>query len=164
MKRMIEMGGVFEFVARDKDGNVKWTATARNKVPNAALDQALDAWLCGGTQATAFYIGLKGTGTPAAGDTLASHATWSEIADYVGSRKAWTNGAVSGQAVSNSGSAALFEANASITVYGAFLCDAETGTSGLLVSVADFDGGVSKSLDSGEKLEVTYTMQAASST
>lgn len=157
-KAKAKVGGHFDVTAY-RNGAIIWQDRAENLVVNAGLDHMLDATLSGGTQITTWYVGLKGTGTPAAGDTIASHATWSEISDYTGDRKAWSDGGVSSQSLSNSASKASFAIDDTVTVYGAFLCSAETGTSGTLFCAGDF--GTSKALENGDTLEVTYTISAA---
>ena len=157
-KAKAKVGGVF-MVTAYRDGAVIWEDKAENIVTNAGLDHMLDATLSAGTQITSWYVGLKGTGTPAAGDTLASHATWTEVTDYTGNRKAWTDGGVSSQSVTNSASKASFAIDDTVTVYGAFLASAATGTSGTLFCAGDFSS--SKALENGDTLEVTYTISAA---
>lgn len=153
--------GKFKFTIHRADGRVEeiedW-----NIIPNAALNDNLDVWLSGGTQDTTLFVGLKGTGAPAAGDTMASHAGWSEVTDYdEANRVAWTDGGVSSQSVSNSGSPAVFTINATVTVAGAFLTGVNTkgGTTGILYAVVNFSA--SKSLADNDTLTVTYTVTAA---
>jgi hypothetical protein len=50
--------------------------------------------------------------------------------------------------------------NATVTIAGAFLCTVSSGTSGILYSAGDFTGG-DKSVDSGDTLNVTYTLSTA---
>lgn len=141
------------------DGVVKWVEEMRNLVVNAGLNDLLDKYFKGSTYSAAWYVGLKGAGTIAAGDTLASHGGWSEITDYTGDRKALTLGSVSSQSVNNSGSPASFAINGSATVAGAFIASAATGTSGVLYGAADFSG--SRSVVDGDTLNVTATLTAA---
>lgn len=152
-------GGKWQAVCRGADGRIKWVELWQNIVVNEGLDDLLDAALAGGTPDTSWFVGLKGTGTPAAGDTMASHATWSEITPYSGDRPAWTAGAVSGQSVDNSGSVASFSINASATVYGAFLTGDTSGTAGALYAAGDFSA--SRAVVSGDTLEVTATFTTA---
>lgn len=153
--------GRWEVVCRDKDGNIKWTDHIDNLVTNEGLNYLLDAGLSAGTQVTSWFVGLtSGTPTVNAADTLASHAGWTEVTDYTGNRKAWTDGGVSNQSVSNSGSAAAFEIDDTVTIGGAFLASAETGTTGTLYAVGAFSGG-NKTLGSGDSLTVTATFTAA---
>lgn len=157
--------GRWQITCRDKHGNLKWTDVIENLVTNAGLNYLLDAGLSGGTQVTTWYVGLTdGTPTAAAGDTMASHAGWTEVEAYdEATRVAWTDGGVSNQSVSNSGSAAEFTISTnSTTVGGAFLVSNSTkgGTTGTLYAVGAFSAG-DKSLDDGDVLTVTATFTAA---
>lgn len=156
------MRGKWEVVCRDKDGNVKWTEQFENIVVTEGLNDLLTATLTGGTRYTTWYVGLKGTGTPAAGDIMTSHATWSELVPYSNAnRPTWTPGAVSGGSVSNTASKASFSINSGTTVYGAFLSSDNTksGTAGHLYAAGDFSS--SRAVISGDTLEVTATFTTA---
>jgi len=153
--------GGWEFEALDKDGNVKWTKKIeKNLIVNTGLDDALDKWLKGSAYTAGFYVGLTdGAPTAAAGDTMASHAGWSEVVDYSESvRQTLTLGAVSGQSVDNSASKATFSINGTTTVGGAFVTtdNTKSGTSGTLISIVDFTGG-DQSLSDGDTLNITNT-------
>ena len=148
----------------DKLGKLKWIEEFDNLVVTAGRDKYLDATLKTGLASPAWYVGLKGTGTPAAGDTMASHPTWSEIVPYSNAtRPTWTPGTISGGSVSNSGSVAAFNINASSTVYGAFMVDNSTksGTTGTLLGAGDF--GTSRAVESGDTLNVTVTCSLSAS-
>ena len=107
------------------------------------------------TQVATWYNGLTdGTPTPAAGDTLASHAGWVEVTDYAGSRKAWV-GVRSAQTVTNNASQSAFAIDATVTVGGVFLASVASGTSGILWSVAAFTAGDRDALD-GDTINVRY--------
>jgi hypothetical protein len=116
---------------------------------------------------TSWYIGLYGAGasnTPAATDTLASHAGWTEVNPYSGNRPAVTFVAATNanpSVVTNSASPAAFSINATQVVGGAFLCSAASGTSGTLFSAADFQSPGDRSVVSGDTLNVTYTFSLA---
>lgn len=150
----------YKFECFDKHGNLKWVEEVRNLVTNEGLNDLLNKYLKGSTYTAAWYVGLKGTGTIAAGDTLASHAGWSEITDYSGNRQALTLGTVSSQSVDNSASKAVFTFTGSASVYGGFVASASTGTSGTLYGAADF--GTSRSVVASDVLNVTVTLTAAS--
>ena len=147
----------------DKDGNLKWVAESKNLVVNVGLQYMAGAALTGTTPVTTWYIGLYGSGatnTPAAGDTLASHAGWTEITPYAGNRIAATFAAATNanpSVVTNSASKAQFTINASATVGGAFLCSVASGTSGVLFSAADFAAPGDRAVVSGDVILVTYT-------
>lgn len=117
----------------------------------------------------AWYIGLINN-TPAPvldpTDTLASHAGWVEIAftvGYSGNRKLWTNGAASGNVITNA-SFVAFSILATETVYGILLCASATSNSSAVVlfGTAPFVGGP-QAVVSGDTLNVTLTVSAASS-
>jgi hypothetical protein len=121
----------------DKDGNVKWEEDKKNLITTTGLNHILDTQFHAGTQVTTWYIGLKGAGTPAAADTMASHSSWAELTNYSGNRKEWTEGAASSGSMTNS-SSVDFSINGTATVAGAFLNTAATGTAGVLYGVVDF--------------------------
>lgn len=149
--------GVYDVVCRDREGRVKWHEQIVNMFVNSGLNHLLDSGF-GGTE----YLGLKGSGTPSAADTMASHATWSEITAYDEStRPTYSHASAASQAITNSASKATFSINATTTIYGIFCVTNSTkgGTTGTLISVTDFAS--SKSADSGDTLEVTYTVTAA---
>lgn len=149
--------GEYEVICRGPDGQEKWREVVKNTFVNSGLNYLLDSGF-GGTE----YLGLKGSGTPNAADTMASHATWSEITAYTeGTRPTYSHAAAASQAVTNSASKATFSINATTTVYGIFCTTNSTkgGTTGTLISATDFAS--SKGADSGDSLEVTYTVTAA---
>jgi hypothetical protein len=154
------------FEAFDKDGNKKWEETIDNLVTNEGLNDVLDKYLKGSAYTASFFVGLTdSTPTPAAGDTMASHAGWAEVTAYTeGTREALTLGTVSGQSVDNSASKASFSINADTTVIGGgFVTTNSTkgGSTGTLYSVAAFTAA-DKSLDNGDTLNVTVTATSAS--
>ena len=162
-RNTIKIGGVFHFKCFDKNGNLKWEDEAKNLVVNVGLNHVLDVVLHNETQIATWYIGLKNTGTPAAADTLATHASWTENSNYTDNRKEFVEAAASSQSITNSANVASFSINADTqTIAGAFLCSVASGTTGTLFSVADFTGG-NKSADNGDTIEVTYTISASAS-
>ncbi len=150
---------IWNVTCLDKDGNVKWNEEKKNLITTVGLNHILDTQFHASTQVTTWSIGLKGAGTPAAGDTMASHATWSEITDYSGDRKEWTEGAASGGSMTNA-SSVDFSVTGTATIAGAFLNTASTGTAGTLYGVVDFSSA--RSVISGDTLQVTVTVTAAS--
>lgn len=153
------IGGRFYIECIDEFGKVKWTEDAHNLVTNEGLDHILDVQFHDITQVTTWYVGLKGSGAVAAGDTLASHSNWTEFTDYTGDRQAYVEGAASSQSITNSGDAAAFPITGSGTVAGAFLSSVATGTSGTLFSAVDFTS--SRTVANGDTINVTYTISAA---
>jgi hypothetical protein len=156
-------GGVYTVTCVGADGVEKWTDTFHNLVMNGGLANMNGVYFGAGAQSTTWYLGLvtgPGSGTTyAAGDTLASHAGWTENTDYTGNRKAVTFGSATTanpSVITNSASPSSFAMSGTATIAGAFLCNVASGTSGVLFSAGDFTGG-DKSVASGDTLNVTYT-------
>lgn len=164
----IHGGGVFTVQCHDKDGNLKWEAKQPNLVVNEGLAYMNDSFFSGVGYDAGWYLGLiSGTApTIAAGDTLASHAGWTEVpvtSGYSGNRKAITFGASTeaDPAVITNPSAAQFSMLGTYVVSGAFLCTVASGTSGVLFSASEFEAPGDRSVVSGDTLNVTYTFELA---
>lgn len=163
----VQVMGHWQIQAFDPDGNLVAEDQWDNLVVNEGLDELLIQALTGGTQTSTWYIGLTtGTPTPAAGDTMSSHAGWTEQQGYdEAARQTWSPGAVSGQSVDNSGSVATFTITSdSTTVGGGFLTSDNTkgGSTGKLYSVGAFSGGdITLSAGSTVQVTATFTTQAA---
>lgn len=140
------------------DGKEKWAEKIENLVTTVGKTDLIDKYFKGSSYSAAWYLGLKGTGTAAVGDTLASHSGWSEVTPYSGNRPAITFGTTSGG--SNTATAVSYSCNGSATVAGAFVASVNTGTSGTLYSAGDFSGG-SKTVGDGDTLNVTLTVSAS---
>ena len=153
---------VAHFECRDSDGNLKWTDEVHNLVTTAGKNDLLNVYF-GATAKAAYYVGLKGAGSPAAGDTAASHAGWTESSAYSeANRPALSVAAASAGSVTNAASKAVFTMNAGATIAGAILVNNNTkaGATGTLYSAGDFSGG-SRTVQSGDTLSVTMTLTAA---
>lgn len=157
-------GGVFTITCRDKDGNLKWEESSPNLVVNVGLQDMNAKYFVGSAYTATWFLGLvtgpsSGT-TFAAGDTLASHAGWTEDANYAGTRKACTFGTATTadpSVITNSLNTASFTMNATTTIAGAFLCSVASGTSGILFSASDFQSPGDRSVVNADVLVVTYT-------
>ena len=161
----IKGGGVFTVTCFDKDGNLKWEAKSHNLVVNVGLADMNDKYFSGSGYTAAWYLGLYGSGAtndPAASDTMASHAGWTEVTDYSNAtRPAATFGSATvadPSVIDNSGSVAVFNINGTATVGGAFLTtdDTKGGSTGILFSAADFQSPGDRAVTSGDTLNVTY--------
>lgn len=148
-----------------REGKVVWVEEYDNLVVTAGLNALLNNTFDAAAGSVSWYVGLKNTGSPAAGDTMASHGGWTENATYSNAnRPAWTkNGSASGGAMSNSSSKAVFNINGSTTIYGAFLTSNNTvsGTTGTLYGAGDF--GASRAVINGDTLNVQVDLSATSS-
>jgi len=158
--------GKYFFECYDKDGNLKWTAESKNLVVNVGLQYMAGTALDGATaRITSWYIGLYGAGasnTPAASDTMSSHAGWTENTTYSNSTRPAATFAAATNAnpsvVTNTSNKAVFNIDATATVGGAFLTSNNTilGTTGTLFSAADFQSPGDRSVVSGDVISVTY--------
>ena len=162
--------GVYYVECHDKDGKLKWSADSKNLVVNAGLAYMAGTALTSVTQITTWYIGLYGAGasnTPAAGDTMSSHAGWTEVVPYSNATRVAatfvTATTANPSVVTNAASPATFNINATSTVGGAFLTSgsAKSGTTGTLFSAADFSSPGDRSVVSGDIISVTYTFSLA---
>lgn len=137
-----------------------------NLWPDAFSVAVLDYALRNQTQPATWYVGLKNTGAPAPADTLASHASWAELAGsgtvYDGDRKAFTFSAASasgGVPTITGGTPAEFTISSGVSaqnVSGAFVCSVASGTAGVLGPVGDFSSALS--VNATEIVRVTPTI------
>ena len=141
------------------DGQLKWTEQYVNTVMTLGKTDIIDKYFKGSAYTAAWFLGLKGTGTAVAADTLASHASWTEVTPYTGNRLGITFGTTSGG--SNTATAVSYSITLAgpTTVAGAFVCSVASGTSGTLYSAGDFT--LARAVVSGDTLNVTLTVSAA---
>jgi hypothetical protein len=160
--------GVYHVQCHDKDGNLKWSADSKNLVVSAGLQYMAGSALTTTTQITTWYLGLitgPGSGTTfIAGDTMATHAGWTEYVNYSNATRVAVTFATATTAtpsvVTNTASPAVFNiSGAGGIVAGAFLTSgsAKSGTAGTLFSEADFGSPGDRTVVSGDTLSVTYT-------
>jgi hypothetical protein len=158
-QEQVSVKGHYDVVCM-RDGTVAWEDAIENLVVTVGKNDLLDKYFAGSTYTAGWYMGLvDGTSTPtyAAGDTLASHAGWTESTAYSGSNRitvAW-NAASSGSKASTSTS---FSINGTATIAGAILTQTQVRatTTGILYSAGSFTGG-NRSVISGDTLLVTFT-------
>jgi hypothetical protein len=145
----------------DADGNLKWKDDIENLVTTGGKNDALDKYLAGSAYTAAWYLGLINNTSytaVAAGDTMASHAGWTEDQNYSQAARpttAWNAASGGSKALS---AALTFSMNASTTIKGCFLTSVSTkgGTTGVLYSAGLFTGG-DKIVANGDTLNVSYT-------
>jgi hypothetical protein len=156
----IGVTGRYEVECVGPDGQIKWADTIENLVMTVGKNDLLDKYFAGSAYSASWFMGLvDGASTPtyAAGDTLASHAGWTESTAYSGSNRAtvaW-NAAASG---SKASTATSFSINTTATIAGALLTvtQVRATTTGVLYSAGSFTGG-NRSVTNGDTLNVTYT-------
>jgi hypothetical protein len=166
----VGLEGVYVATCYSADGVEKWSDTIENLTTNVGRASLNDAYL-GNTAAGAVVMGLKGTGSAAYTDTQASHAGWLEVGatnapTYSGTRKtpAFSASTSANPAVKATSAAVVFSMTGSGTVAGAFInvggSSTIDNTTGVLFSAGDFTAG-SKTVTSGDTINVTYTLSAA---
>lgn len=153
----------------------KWhgEAPAYNLVTTVGKNLALDTLLAGSSYTTVGpYLGLISnvsyTSGPAAGDTMSSHAGWTEAGGtnaptYTAPRKTLSFSAASGGSKATSSAASYsITSGSNVIIKGCFLVTG-TGalstidnTAGTLYSAGLFTGG-DKTVSNGDTLTVTYT-------
>ena len=162
----IGLRNMWEVVCYGSDGQKKWSELNKNLVATEGANHVLDGTFKSATQITGWYVGLKGAGTPVIADTMASHSSWAELTPYSQSyRQTLTLGSITGTSTStcdNTASKATFSITGSATIAGAFLSssDSKGSSGGKLYGVVDF--GVARAVLSGDTLEITVTLTAAS--
>ena len=164
----LSLENYWEVVCHDSSGVEKWREKNKNLVTTAGANYILSGGLDGGTQITAWFVGLKNTGTAVIADTMGTHSTWTEIvhtSKYDETvRQTLTLGSVTGtttSSIDNVGNLATFSMNATSTVAGAFVVSnnaTSSATTGTLYGVVDF--GSSRGVISGDTLTVTVTLTA----
>lgn len=162
--------GIYKVICRDKDGNIKWEDTIKNLVTTVGKNYALDTYLAGsGFTVVGPFVGLissVGYSAIAAGDTMSSHAGWTEAGvtnapTYTGPRKTAAWSAASGGSKSLSSNLS-FSITGSGTVKGAFMAlgagavSTIDNTSGTLYSAGLFTGG-DKVVANTDVIQVSYT-------
>ena len=163
--------GKYYVECHDKDGHLKWTAESKNLVVNEGLQYMAGTALDGTTtRVTTWYLGLYGAAAsndPAPGDTMSSHAGWTEVVDYSNATRVTATFVAATTAdpsvVTNTASPAVFNINGTATVGGAFLTSNDTkgGTTGTLFSAADFGSPGDRSVVNSDTLSVTYQFSLA---
>jgi hypothetical protein len=153
--------GFYTVECLDADGNVKWTDTIENLVVTQGRNFALDTVLSGSAYTAAWFMGLvDGASAPtyAAGDTMASHAGWTESTAYSNANRPTPAFAAASGASKATSAAVSFTINATATIAGCFLTTSNTkgGTTGTLYSAGSFSGG-NRAVVNGDTLNVTYT-------
>jgi hypothetical protein len=162
----VKAGGVFHVKCHDANGDLKWEVEKHNLVVNVGLQDMNTQYFTGVGYTAAWYIGLYGpaaSNTPAATDTMAAHAGWTEITAYSqATRPACTFGVpttADPSVATNTASPATYNINGSVTIGGAFLTSSSTkgGNTGVLFSASDFQAPGDRIVVSGDTLTVTYT-------
>lgn len=165
-----ELHGIYFVECRDKNGKLKWKDVVKNLVTTVGKNLALDTFLAGAAYTvTGPFMGLissVGYSTIVAGDTMASHAGWTEAGaanppTYTAPRKtcAWSAAAAGSKALSAALSFAITgtgTVKGLFIVFGAGAISTVDSTAGTLYSAGLFTGG-DKVLANTDTLNVTYS-------
>jgi hypothetical protein len=145
------------------DGEVKWTEEFHNTVFTAGKVDLLEKYFRGSAYTAAWYLVLKGAGTEVAADTLASHASWSEVTSVYSSSNRPT---VSFSAAAASGANGQITTSAAVSIAitgsgtiagcGLTVTQVKATTTGILYNAGDF--AASRTVASGDTLNVTVTL------
>jgi len=174
------MEGVYHVECRDAQGNLKWTEEFPNLVNAVGKELMLDTLLKGVSYSvTGPFLGLiSGSGsTFSASDTMASHAGWTEFANYTVGGSAVRGTAVFASATSTGSTPSNVTTSAATaitytitgaggTVGGCFLVlgsgasSTINNTSGTLYSAGNFT--TAKVTTAGDTVSVTYSTTATS--
>jgi len=163
MRNELKFKGKFQ-IEHIRKGKVINKFDLNNGVVDEGLDAILDIMFHDATKISTWYIGLvdnSGFTGFSSSDTMSSHSGWNESTAYTESNRVeWTEGAASGQSITNS-TPVTFNMNATATIKGIFIVSNNTkgGTSGTLWSTAAFASTVS--VNNGDQLKITYTLNAA---
>lgn len=171
----VGLEGVYTFTCIGADGVEKWSDVIENLTTNVGRQSLLNAYFAN-TGGGAVVMGLGGanassTFTPAYTDTQSSHAGWYEVGGsnaptYSGTRKTptFSSATSANPSVLATSAAVVFSMTSSGTVYGAFIniggSSTIDDTTGTLFSIGAFTAG-SKTVTSGDTINVTYTLSAA---
>lgn len=138
------------------DGRLKAVDEFHNTVVTVGKNLGMDTVFRAGT-GPAWFMGQKGTGNPAVGDTMASHAGWAEGTNYGSTNRLTMSFAacVGGTSTHAPGTYAM---NAAYSVAGAFVTTGTVvgGTVGTLYSAGDIS--TLRTGGSGDTLVITPTL------
>lgn len=161
MRMGVQLKSLYE-VDCYRGGRLFWSDSFYNLVTTVGKNALLDMTFFSGLVTPAWYVGLvddSGFVQYAAGDTMGSHAGWSEATGYSDStRPAYVVVAASAGSMSNNASRALFNINATADIRGAFLASNSTkgGSTGTLYGEGDF--ALARSVVSGDVLSIKITL------
>jgi hypothetical protein len=170
----VGLEGVYVATCFDANGVEKWSDVIENLTTNVGRKSLMDSYFAN-TGGGAIVMGLGGASggsfTPAYGDTQPSHAGWLEVGGanaptYSGTRKtpSFSAATTANPSVLSTSAAVVFSMTSSGTVWGAFInvggSTAIDNTTGTLFSIGAFTAG-SKTVTSGDTINVTYTLSAA---
>lgn len=141
------------------EGKLLSDITGHNQVMTLGKNLLNDTLFRQGT-GSSIFMGLKGTGTTGAGDTMATHSGWAESTAYSGTSRI-TLAAAAAAGGTSTFSPGTYAMTGTYTAAGAFITTVVSagGTTGTLYSAGDF--GVTRTGGTGDTLVVTPTLITA---
>ena len=158
------INGVYDFKCFDSEGNLKWEEKVDNLITDVGARFLLDTTFGGSANSTYFLGLMTATNVPANGDTMVSHAGWTEAtgwsvpASNARATITWSAATSRSKAIT---APASFTASGAVTLGGAFIVTGtgalatNASTAGTLYSAAAF--GANKSLVLNDILQVSYS-------
>lgn len=149
-----------------RDGQVIWVDEGPNLIVTTGRNKLLDETLAGSGYTAAWYMGLidnAGFSAIAAGDTMASHAGWTESTTYdEGARPTMSFAAASAGSKATS-AAVVFTISGTVTINGVFITTVSTkgGSTGTLFAGKSFSA--TRAVVDNDVLNVTYTASLTAS-
>lgn len=174
-EEQVGLHGVYKAECFDAAGNLKWSDTFDNLTTNVGRQDMLNKYFAGSSYTQTIVVGLMGenggSSTPNYSDTQGSHAGWLEVGGanaptYSGTRKTptFSSATNANPSVLATSAVVVFAMTGSGTVTGAFINNGGAATidntTGVLFSAGNFTAG-SKTVTSGDTINVTYTLSAA---
>ena len=171
MQDGMKLRGTFNYVHRDRDGNIIDSGIFHNRLTDTGINYTLNAACHGGAQISAWYFApfindytVLGTETYAAPGYTEATTQYSEA-----TRQEWAEDAAANKEITNS-VVARITAAAAVTIYGCGIVGGGTGATtkgdtaggGMLLALGKFVPGP-KALTIGETLDLTYRLGGSSS-
>ena len=164
--------GVFQFVVRGADGEIKQTMNSENALTVEGANRILDGWSTLASAETPFIGLISNTGFSALaeGNTMAGVHNegdsgtngWAEIAtagSYTYARLAWGPAvAASGEMAGTTSSFLFTGLSGTKVVKGAFLCNVLTTSTGKLIATSQFTGSGTITLGATDSLTIAFTL------
>lgn len=157
--------GVYTVTCVGPDGQEKWQDTFENTVTTVGKNALLNVFFATGAigaGSTTWYMGLTNSApTTSAGDTMASHAGWSEKTGYSESTRPAVTFQTASSGSKTTSANSSFSITGTATIGGAFIANNSTKgeSSSTLYSVGAFTVG-DKYVSAGDTINVTYTASA----
>jgi hypothetical protein len=161
-----KIGGVFSLKCYSAQGDLIWEEEARNMIVDVGVQYLLNAISAAPTIAGPFLGLMGGAGTVVGGDTMGTHAGWTEVGGanipvYTGNRPQPAFNAAAGRAKAITTAASYAFTGTGATVVGAFLVlgsgavATKDSTAGVLYSAGTF--APAQPVVAGNTLTVGYS-------